>query len=351
MKGYIPMAQAPLGMILAAGFGKRLLSLSNLRPKPMMEVASKPIIYHLIKMLEDAGVKDIVINLHHRADQAAKTLSSFKFKARIHTIYESKILDTAGGIAKAIKIFNIKNSEMIVLHGDIFCDIDLKRFLNKKNFCTLICDHDRLVEGYEKNVGIDKNGNILKLGRYYEIDQPVTKRGFFTGIHFLSKEALELIRECGQQSLVADIYPQWLKSGHLIKAIIMPLKFEDLGSPERIFLQNLKILKNPHEYRHINFFHGLKPTSFAPHVFIGEGVSIDKSAVIKGPAIIADKAYIGKNAKIGPYAIIGGSVRVNSNAAIKNSVIMSKTMVEKGEQIDCMIALNSVRVKVKLSSI
>lgn len=338
------MANAPIGMILAAGFGTRLYPLSSLRPKPLVEIGTKPIIYFLVKMLEDAGIKDVIINLHHESQQMRRAISQFSTTARIHFVYEKTILGTAGGIANALKTLDVDNRPMVLLHGDIFCDMDLKPFIESQDFCTLICDLDREVFGYRGSVSVDNEGDILELGSFFSRAGERKARGFFTGIHFLSADAVAGIRTSACNSLVAELYPRWLKEGLRIKAAIMPLRYEDLGSKERLHAQNMTIVKNPLNYHHVSFIDDLAPQSFASHICLGKDVKLSHEARIIGPVLIGHNVIVEHGAIVGPNAVIGDDCVIKNNALVENSVIMSKTTVEKDEQIKFMIGLYGARV-------
>src|SRR5262245_5711993 len=114
-----------VGMILAAGYGTRLKPLSDLRPKPLMELGGKAILYHLIKMLETSGIKDIFINLHYGAEAVQKAVELFDSSATIHYSFEEQILGTGGGLCRVIKKFGLDTTKILLLHGDILCDFDL----------------------------------------------------------------------------------------------------------------------------------------------------------------------------------------------------------------------------------
>lgn len=339
------MANAPIGMILTAGLGTRLYPLNLFRPKPMMELFGKPILYFLIRMLERASVKDVILNLHYYPQQISKILNNYQFKARIHLVYEKNILGTAGGVANAMRIFNIENRPLIVMHGDILCDINLEHFINKNDFCTLLCDEDREISGYQGSVGIDNKGQINELGRYYQTKVLSTRRGFFTGIQFLSPLAVELIKTCQQQSLIAEVYPQWLREGRPIKGIVKPLLYEDLGSKERLFNANMAILRGQSRFRFMEINSEYKEA--ASSLYIGEGAMIDKTAKLVPPVLIGHHVCIDRYACIGPQAIIGDHCMIGAGAKIQNSLIMSQTRIEKDEYLDCRIGLNSVRVLMK----
>jgi NDP-sugar pyrophosphorylase family protein len=341
------MAHAPVGMILSAGFGTRLYPLSLLRPKPIMELASKPIVYFLIKMLERAGIKDVILNLHYFPEQIKKAIEHYDFKCRIHFVYEKNILGTAGGIANALRTLNIKNRMLVVIHGDILCDIDLKPFLLFPDFCSLLCEEDREIEGYQGSVGIDSHGSIVRLGKFYASGLPAKRCGFFTGVHFLSAASLELIKKCDQQNLVAEVYPQWLQNGVKIRGIITSLRYDDLGSIERIYRVNMSLLKEPSGFCFLENFFEKRSSCYGNNIFIDEGVTIAKNSTLCGPLLIARGAHIDAHACVGPHAIIGENAMVKSYARVSNSVIMSRTTIEKDERIDGMIGLKGMRVFVK----
>jgi MurNAc alpha-1-phosphate uridylyltransferase len=113
-------------MILAAGLGKRMQPLTNHTPKPLLEVASKPLIVYHIERLKRAGIKDIVINIAHLGEQIPKALGDgSKWQVRLH--YSDEIaqggLETAGGIIKALPLLG--DEPFWVINGDIWCDYEI----------------------------------------------------------------------------------------------------------------------------------------------------------------------------------------------------------------------------------
>ena len=61
-------------VVLMGGFGTRLKSITGDTPKPMIEVADKPFVYHLLEKLEKAGCKKIILSLHYRAEHIKKII-------------------------------------------------------------------------------------------------------------------------------------------------------------------------------------------------------------------------------------------------------------------------------------
>lgn len=335
------MAHAPIGMILSAGFGTRLLPLTHLRPKPVMEFFGQPIVFWLIKMLERAGIKDIFLNLHYQPEKITRALLECDIKARLHFSYEKELLGTAGALNRVLRKFDIDDRKMLLLHGDILCDVDLTRLLAQDDFCALLCARDRIVKGYQGSVAADGLGQIVELGRFYRTGGDFKSRGFFTGIHSLSPEALRLIKNDDRSDLVAQIYPSWLHQGKPIKAIMNDMYYEDLGSKERLFKANMALNESPF---YENF---LKPKDYLNHVVIHEQAFVDPLAKIRGPLLIGKGSYICKGAEIGPHVIIGKNCLIKESAIIKKSVVISDTIIEKDERLDCTIGVSSARVIVK----
>lgn len=334
-----------VGMILSAGFGTRLLPLTEFRPKPLMELGGRPIIYFLIRMLEQAGIRDIIINLHYQPEFIRQFIEKTDFKARIHLIYEKEILGTAGGLRNAIEQFAIQHKAMVVMHGDILCDVDFVPLLDSTHFCTLLGEENRTINGYVGGLGVDNAGFVTQLGKFYQGKNPSVASGFFTGIHLLSLQAVGMIKESTESNLVAEIYPRWLHEGYDIRGILLPMYYEDLGTRERIFNANMAIVKNPSCFKHIDFLEGFH--EIKPDVFMHHDAYVDPQAIIKGPVMIARGARIDAGAHVGPNVVIGAQSWVYEGAFVANSVVMSDTTIEKNEQLDCVIALSGARVLVR----
>ena len=102
------MKKITKAMIFAAGFGKRLIPLTEKIPKPLLQLNGKTLLKNCILFLEDCGIKEIVINVHYLADQIIEFIEKNKFKSKIYISHEKeKILGTGGGLIYASN--NIKN--------------------------------------------------------------------------------------------------------------------------------------------------------------------------------------------------------------------------------------------------
>ena len=103
-------------MILAAGFGKRMLPLTTSTPKPLIKIGPKNLLERSVELLIKMGIDEIVINTHHLSKEINNFLKSKNYRISIDTIEEEVLLNTGGGILNATKKF--KNDPFFVLNPD-----------------------------------------------------------------------------------------------------------------------------------------------------------------------------------------------------------------------------------------
>lgn len=114
-------------MVLAAGRGTRLGASAAGRPKPMIPLAGRPILEHTIRWLRAGGVRDVVINLHHQADEIRGHFGDgTALGVDITYSFEPTLLGTAGALVPVSEQFT---STFLVVYGDNFFDCDLARLL------------------------------------------------------------------------------------------------------------------------------------------------------------------------------------------------------------------------------
>ena len=86
-------------MILAAGYGTRLRPITYTTPKPLLPIGGRPLIAWLMDALTEAGVTDIVVNVHHFPELIKQYVTQYSY-ANVHVSYEAQILGTGGGLRK-----------------------------------------------------------------------------------------------------------------------------------------------------------------------------------------------------------------------------------------------------------
>ncbi len=113
-------------MILAAGRGARLAPLTEAMPKPMIPIASEPLIVHQLRWLHRAGIRDVVINLHHLGEHIRSHIGrGGDFGVRVQYSLEEELLETGGGIRKALPMLGPE--PFLVLNGDIWTNYPFRQ--------------------------------------------------------------------------------------------------------------------------------------------------------------------------------------------------------------------------------
>lgn len=171
-------------MILAAGFGKRMLPLTKDVPKPLIDINGITLLDNSINFLKKLGCTQIIINTHYQHTKIQKSINLRKSQNNIKLIYEKEILDTGGGVKNAIPHFN--NNNILIINSDIFW-----REENLKDARLLITNYNqlpRLLLVSKKNAfGLSKsNGDFVlnksKVSRFKEGDEII----FFSGLQILN---------------------------------------------------------------------------------------------------------------------------------------------------------------------
>jgi len=146
------------GMILSAGFGKRMLPLTKNLPKSLIEINGITLLANSINFLKDLGCDQIIINSHFEHLKIYEMINERKDKNLIKLIYEEEILDTGGGVKNAIPYFVY--DDIIVINSDVFWinqNIDDVTLLIKNyfqfNFSQLLLVDQNNAFGLSKNNG------------------------------------------------------------------------------------------------------------------------------------------------------------------------------------------------------
>jgi NDP-sugar pyrophosphorylase family protein len=200
-------------MILAAGLGTRLRPLTDDRPKALVEVAGRTLLEITLTRLNSFGIRDVIINVHHFADQIADYLKAHgNFGMHIEISREERLLDTGGGLKKASWFFlddSTAADEPFLLHNvDILSTIDLQRMLEvhneKKALATLAVqqrDSSRLLI-FDENLRLC--GRRAGRDREPEIVCPSAnlQPRAFCGVHVISPRLLRMMQEEGVFSII-----------------------------------------------------------------------------------------------------------------------------------------------------
>ncbi len=226
-------------LILAAGFGTRLLPYSAHTPKPLFPIDGRALLDIMICNLEQAGCQAIMINTHHLAKEIELFLAGQSYSIPIETRYEPEILGTGGALKNTADFFD--EDPFIVVNSDIVTNIDFKRLyrfhIGHPYPATLaLCDNDQF-----NTVSVSREGFITNFQHHKAVPKN-TRQLTFTGIQVLDPGVLDLIPSHGFSSSI-DTYRKLMALGEKIKAF-MPGDFfwQDIGTVDQYRRVNLERL-------------------------------------------------------------------------------------------------------------
>lgn len=225
-------------MVLAAGKGTRLSTLTQATPKPMLPVAGQPVLAHILAWLRHHGIQQVVINLHHHAAIIRNYFGSGgDFAMDILYSEEPELLGTAGGVKKVEPFFH---DPFIVVYGDVLTDF---------NLCNLIAFHRKHHHCPHATLALDQRSDFLQCG-IAELDEQGQVRAFIekpkggdvrapwvnSGIMVLDRALLKMIPADRFWDFGRDALPDWLGRGVSIYGWKMPKEnfLIDMGTPEKL---------------------------------------------------------------------------------------------------------------------
>ena len=131
-------------MIFCAGLGTRLKPFTETHPKALLPLAGKTLLQWQVEKLRDAGIKDIIVNVHHFPDQIIDTIRANDGWGCNISVSDERdlLLDTGGGLRKAkSSIFNLQSSisdPILACNVDILSNIDIRAFVNEYNRQSIV---------------------------------------------------------------------------------------------------------------------------------------------------------------------------------------------------------------------
>ncbi|MBC8207815.1 MAG: NTP transferase domain-containing protein [Desulfobulbaceae bacterium] len=208
-------------MILAAGFGTRLLPYTHVRPKPLFPILNHPLLLLTIRRLQAAGFDHIVVNAHHLADQIVAAVDGL---AGVEVQVEERELGTGGGLRRALSRF--RDEPLLVTNGDIYHTIDYQLFYNLH-----LAGSDPVTLALRNEPRFNKV--LIQLDQVQNFDcDGLSECLAFTGLHVLEPQVLQSIAE-GRPSCILDCYRDLLSAGGSIGVFRADHWYwTDMGTPE-----------------------------------------------------------------------------------------------------------------------
>ena len=312
-------------VILAAGEGTRLRPLTLTRPKHLIPVGEKPVIEYVLEAVKEAGINEVLIVVHYRAEQLKHFLGDgSKYGLRIEYIYQTEMKGTADAI-KAIETH--VNEDFLLIYGDLLTTPEVIK--------TVLEAHEEKKPAVSLGVvqvEHPEHYGIVKLEGAYIVDileKPKPSEAptnlANAGVYMFSKEIFEKIRQTPLSSRgeleITDSFKLFIKEKRQVLAVQISAKdWFDIGRPWDLLEANKWALSRMTQMVNGKIednVHLIGP------VTIAEGARIRSGAYIEGPTFIDKDSDIGPNCYVRPYTHIGKHVHIGNACEIKNSIIMN----------------------------
>lgn len=231
-------------MVFAAGLGTRLKPVTDSMPKALVPVCGQPLLYHVLCKLRNSGYDEIVVNVHHFADQIREYLDSHDFGVSISISDETDLLrETGGAISHARRLLG--GPEPFLIHNvDIISDLDLAWFRQQMPpgaLATLLVS-DRKTQRYllfddtMRMVGWTNIATGELRSPYPNLRPEDCRRYAFAGVHCISPEIFDEFnaRHCPERFPIMDFYLDACADRAIYGAIPESLSMVDVGKLESL---------------------------------------------------------------------------------------------------------------------
>lgn len=322
-------------MLLAAGLGERMRPLTANRAKPSLPLLNRPLIEHTLSYLEENGITEVVINLHHLPDSIRGLIGDGRrLGLKVHYTVEPVILGTAGGLKNAEGHFR-SSGTFVMINSDFVTDFDLKEAVRAHQasgaLATLILTpaHDPMEYGA---VELGEDDRIIRIaGRPEPGSRTNGPRYTFTGIHILEPEILEQIPSARSFEINRDVYPPLIAARRPIRGFVHHGFWRELGTL-RLYLEgSLAVLGQPLD----RFIAHLQSR---PGIYIDQ-VTLPPDVTIEAPLLIGRGSTIGPRSSLLGGVVLGKQVRIGSGCALRSSVLWDGARVGDGASLsDCIVA-------------
>jgi len=326
-------------MVLSAGLGTRLRPYTQVVPKPLFPICDVPVVGWALRSLVGAGVDRVIMNLHQLPAAIVRALGAGSaYGVEIEYSEEPVILGTGGGLS-AVRAFFAGEAAWFVHNGDVFTDWDLSgamsQHLQSGAVATLLLtDPPDMPEA--RLVEIDSCGHVIGIrGR------PTSREGaryVFSGISILGPGIFEVLPEGTASCLIADGILPLIERGALVRGVVMPGRFCDVGTPGRFVALNAEWLP---QIRTLFRARGLPcPTEPMPGIWSRDEASRLEGANLFGPMLLGRNVVVEPGARIGPNVVLCSGSHVTSGAVVQDAVVFPGERVE-GTQSGIVLSLTA----------
>jgi mannose-1-phosphate guanylyltransferase/mannose-1-phosphate guanylyltransferase/phosphomannomutase len=283
-------------MVLAAGLGTRLRPLTYEIPKPMVPVLDRPVMAHILGLLERQGFDEVIANLHYFPD-AVKGY----FGDRVEYRYEEELLGTAGGVRNVADFFG--DDPVVVISGDALTDVDLNALVERHRsaggIATLTVKHVEETEEYGV-VLHDSDGRIQGFQEKPKTSEALSHLGN-CGIYCFSPEIFDYFPEEPFADWANDVFPALLENDVPFYVHETTEYWNDVGSLAELRQGTFDALEGRLKIDVTGEPEG------DPPVWVGHEVEIADDVRLMGPVAIGDRCKIGAGSALRDTIVFPGT--------------------------------------------
>lgn len=297
------------GMIVAAGLGTRLRPLTRLLPKPALPVRGVPLVAYPLALLASAGVREVVINLHHLPERLREAaLRACPPGITLRFSLEEELLHTGGAIRRVADFLGAEDP-CVIVGGDMVVDLDLpgllKRHRESGRDVTLVLRDDPRVARFG-SIGLDDAGRLRRIGQRFDLGG-ATRSGLYTWVNVVSAKALESLPERRVFNHLDDWLAPLATAGGAVGGEILSAEacvWEPVGTPWEYLEANFKRL--PLRTWHPEELAGRAGARLSADAIVGAGASLGRSACLER-VVVWDGEKVPEGARLRDGVFAGGT--------------------------------------------
>src|SRR6516165_10712281 len=317
---------------MAGGEGTRLRPMTASQPKPLLPVANKPIMEHVLRLLKRHGFDETVVTVQFFAPLVRNYFGDGEeVGMSLQYATEEVPLGTAGSVKNAEDA--LRSGPFLVISGDALTDIDLSALVayHKKQGALVTVGLARVPNPLEFGIIIaDDDGRIQRF-----LEKPTWGQVFSdtvnTGIYVMEPEVLAEVPAGEVVDWAGDVFPKLVKAGAPLHGWVGDGYWQDVGTHESYLRAQADVLSGQVEAEIDGF-------EVSPGVWVAEGAEVDPEAVLSGPLCIGDYAKIEAGAELREFTVVGSNVVIKEGAFLHRAVVHNNVYIGQGTTLrGCVI--------------
>lgn len=311
-------------MVLAAGLGTRLKPITYNIPKPMVPVIDRPVMAHLLGLIERHGFTDAVANLHYFPDTIRDYFGDGSaFGVNLSYNHEPELLGTAGGV-RAVRD-HLGDEPFLIISGDALTDIDLTALVERHRatggVATLTVK--RVPDTREYGVVLhDSAGRITGFQEKPDPAEALSDLGN-CGIYVFSPEIFDYFPDDEFVDWAQDVFPVLLDNDVPFYIHEIDEYWNDVGSLSELRAGTFDALTGALDL-------GIEGTGSTSGVYSAEPGALDAAEVVEGPVWVGRGCEIGEGARLLGPVVIGDGATIGAGAAVRDSIVFPGGEVAAG---------------------